>query len=1406
MTRQSVATRRYSWPRFWTDPGENIGEDFFDRSLRFALGANALQLSKLIDEHCLVLLGEPGLGKSHAIDDAVAEHRRSGDAMHLVNLGAYEDGESLIGAIIDDAAWRAWRVSDDLLFLFLDGLDEALLHVKAIHKRLIVELKKLDGDLCRLRLRISCRSAEWLPDFESQLAEVFGSSPNCPRRLALAPLRSADVAEAARAEGIDAERFMAEIDDRDLAHLAASPLTLRMMLDIAASGGGALPGTRAELFDRGILRLTEEHDVGRRRELASQTLHVGRRVAVAERIAAAMVLAGKVAIESDLTTTSRADLTIRELEGFSEQDPDAAGGASFTVRVEEVQEVLATALFVHLGGVRLTFFHRSLAEYLAARYMVHHHMEAEQIMSLLASADDPDGRLIPQLREVAAWTATLDDDVLAGVMEREPELLLRADSLSFTEEARSQLVASLLTEETSMRVKRYDRRMQRAFAGLVHPGVPAQIREALRREHSIPVRQMALLLAGAAAMTELQPDLLVFAFDTAEPADLRHDAVWALDDYADDETRSALVPLATELIDDDKDDEIKGQALAATFPSQLGVADVLKVLTPPRNEHLFGAYKLFVSRTFPDALRSEDLPAALEWARTAPRDHGAVDLLSSLADDILAAAWPHIDDDRIRSGVIAVIKPRLVEHHELLGQLHDKGDKRTFQDEHGRRLLICDLVQAAAAQEIEADTLSWSDPVLARPEDYPWVVGKLRDAVGGTAEVAWATLAGSLFQPETCDVEEMFELAERSPAYGERTVGWRAAVELDSAGAQFWNRRAKREREKAAPADAPDMERIILDQLEALETGDPDTWWKLNLNLMCDESGRWNTSSELEADLTRFDGWARAGENTRARLIEAARAYLDQAPPDPSDWFGNSTINRPAFAGYRALYLLAKHRPAQLEALDANLWTRWMPIIVGFPRFSNIEEERFDDVVVGVAAGRAPESLTEWTLRMIDAQNAAGEGGLFVLWRLRQVSVPQLIDALEDKISDPSLKPAARGDLAEYGMRADPEAFLSLITAWLTPEVIQADRDGAVLVAAAALGKAPGASWDVLKERFRSDSAFGRAVFEKIAHGERAELASELDDVALHDLVDWAFENFPHSADPALPAGGGVVSPRMQSGHVRDRLVAVLAQRGSDDAVAAIDALASKYPSYGMEIRKTEAREARLARWTAPEPGHVIQLAQSNDARIVLSDAHLQQALMAALRRIEKRLQESSPPASRELWNTSGKPTPKGEEELSTWLKGRLEDDLRVGGRIVGRELLIRSSPSGRGRGESVDLAVFAPIGPDVESASTASVTIEVKGCWHAKVKTAMKSQLVDRYLTGTRTTHGIYLVFWFAADDWDAADGRSRHRASDPQKLHDTLSEQARLVTAETHATVRSFVMDGSLPPATGPARRIRR
>lgn len=71
-----------------------------------------------------------------------------------------------------------------------------------------------------------------------------------------------------------------------------------MMLDVAASGEGALPQNQSELLDQAILRLVAEHDAARRRELTGQALHVGRRAVISKRVAAAVVLAGKAAIDS----------------------------------------------------------------------------------------------------------------------------------------------------------------------------------------------------------------------------------------------------------------------------------------------------------------------------------------------------------------------------------------------------------------------------------------------------------------------------------------------------------------------------------------------------------------------------------------------------------------------------------------------------------------------------------------------------------------------------------------------------------------------------------------------------------------------------------------------------------------------------------------------------------------------------------------------------------------------------------------------------------------------------------------------------------------------------------------------------------------------------------------------------
>lgn len=64
---------------------------------------------------------------------------------------------------------------------------------------------------------------------------------------------------------------------------------------------------------------------------------------------------------------------------------------------------------------------------------------------------------------------------------------------------------------------------------------------------------------------------------------------------------------------------------------------------------------------------------------------------------------------------------------------------------------------------------------------------------------------------------------------------------------------------------------------------------------------------------------------------------------------------------------------------------------------------------------------------------------------------------------------------------------------------------------------------------------------------------------------------------------------------------------------------------------------------------------------------------------------------------------------------------------------------------------------------------------------------------------HGIYVVFWFGAEIWLKTDSRRRRCVRDAQRLQDVLVEQARTLSDNSHAIVRAFVLNGSLPPATG-------
>src|SRR5580700_6386011 len=129
--------RRFDWPRFWVAQGGLIslsdGGYLLDpvREAQWSGGSQLHTLSELDRFRALALLGEPGMGKSAALE---AEARRqiaqadgSGVAVIHADLRAFSSDLLLYKKVFESPEFVAWRKGTGELVLHLDSLDEALL-------------------------------------------------------------------------------------------------------------------------------------------------------------------------------------------------------------------------------------------------------------------------------------------------------------------------------------------------------------------------------------------------------------------------------------------------------------------------------------------------------------------------------------------------------------------------------------------------------------------------------------------------------------------------------------------------------------------------------------------------------------------------------------------------------------------------------------------------------------------------------------------------------------------------------------------------------------------------------------------------------------------------------------------------------------------------------------------------------------------------------------------------------------------------------------------------------------------------------------------------------------------------------------------------------------------------------
>lgn len=210
--------------------------------------------------------------------------------------------------------------------------------------------------------------------------------------------------------------------------------------------------------------------------------------------------------------------------------------------------------------------------------------------------------------------------------------------------------------------------------------------------------------------------------------------------------------------------------------------------------------------------------------------------------------------------------------------------------------------------------------------------------------------------------------------------------------------------------------------------------------------------------------------------------------------------------------------------------------------------------------------------------------------------------------------------------------------------------------------------------------------------------------------------------------------------------------------------------------------------------------------RLVQSGKHLLEVVIESLNRLEAKFHDELP-AWREVWDrvpvekveagtkdkAQNKPMyrPIDENEFSDYVVRHLKADLKERGIIANREVVIS-------KGERTDIHIDAVVrNSRREVYDSVSVIIEVKGCWNEGLYTAMKAQLVDRYLKDNRCHYGLYLIGWFNCNAW-YTNGDNRYQKSKTRNLAiDEVRKHFDSQAAEiTHQglTVRALVLDASV------------
>lgn len=529
----------------------------------------------------LVLLGDPGTGKTHVFTEAAkAEGGRFIKARAFLSMPA--------GLLSGQA-------------LFIDGLDEQRggRSDRAIIDELVAKLFEVGP----AKVRISCRVADWLGDSDLAGLQPYFDQHGETAVLLLQRLSRSEqlaVLNATDAGAADAEAFLDEAQERGLDDFLENPQNLLMLWRAVRAGNW--PQTRKALFDVSAGLLLKEFNEERARA-GSGSIAAAELRPVAGAVCAARLISDVAAI------------SLKDQEGTA----DIPGYRSVMFfPPDAVQAALGRRIFdAGQDPETVDYSHRTIAEFVAAEFLAAR-VRAGLPFGRVRALMGVDGHPAAELRGLHAWLAVHLPERADELIEADPYgVLTYGDAAALSPSSCACLLralARLASENPWFRSGKWE---ARAISGLSRKDMVAEFRAILNDPGlGFGIRSVvvdALMLGNV--ILEMVPDLAAVLARQASPFSERAHALAALLRYGAD-GENAVRQVFGHLGKTVNDIRLRAEVIRVLYGRPYGAPDVVTLLNDSMLGEDAGGTGMFWRLA--DIIPAANIPAVLD-GMTPPR-------------------------------------------------------------------------------------------------------------------------------------------------------------------------------------------------------------------------------------------------------------------------------------------------------------------------------------------------------------------------------------------------------------------------------------------------------------------------------------------------------------------------------------------------------------------------------------------------------------------------------------------------------------------------------------------------------------------------------------------------------------------------------------------------------------------